>query len=261
MSIKVVWILNLNNESFYDGWKYTKVESAIKKSQEMIHDGADIIEVWGFSTKPWSFVPPIEEELKRIIPTLESLNTLWFPISVETSRHEIVREVLKYENVIMINDTSGLKDKKIIELLSKNPEISYVLMHNPTEYHLSNNLDPHYENIVSEVYDFLENTAHYIKTQWCNNIIIDPWFFFHKWVKENIALIKNLHEFHKIWYPIFVAISRKSCILEIDKCASNMALIETCIMNFECMKKWASYLRVHDIKEAKHIIKLLNLYN
>lgn len=261
MRPQIVGILNLNHESFFDGGKYTVMTDALLRCKEMISQWVDIIEIGGFSTKPWSIVPPIDEELRRIIPTLEKINELWFPISVETSRKEIVQRVIEYGNVVMINDTSWLRDVEIPKVLSHTQWISYVLMHNPTDYHLINNLDPHYEDIIKEVYDFLEEKINYMKNIGFNDIIIDPWFFFHKWVQENISLIQNLDVFHKLWLPIFVAISRKSCILKIEDCSSNLALIETCIMNFKCIEKWAQYIRVHDIEEAKHVIKIANLYN
>lgn len=261
--ILIVGILNLNKDSFYDGGKYIIPEIAFQHAKNMIIDGANIIEIWGFSTKPWSVVPSVEEELSRIIPTLELINSLNFPISVETSRHEIVAKVLNYKNVILINDTSWLKDIKIISTIKKlSPKVGYVLMHNPVNYKDINNLDPLYnKNITEIINDFFIQKINIIRKFWYNNIIIDPGFYFHKSVNDNLSLIKNLSLLKKFDLPIFIALSRKSCILEINKSSNNLALIETCIMNFECMKHWATYIRVHDISEAVYIRKLFQIYD
>lgn len=257
---KIVGILNLNNDSFYDGGKYVELEKAISRSQEMMDQWANIIEVWGFSTKPWSIIPSIEEELRRIIPTIAELNRLKIPICVETSRAGVLREVKKYENVSYINDTSGLFDIDMISEL-KWTELQYILMHMKKDYKSMNNIDPIYMDIIEDVTCFLNLKIKFLKEAGIKNIIIDPGFFFHKGPKENIGIIKNFSKIKNIGYPIYIGLSRKSNLLKHQEGNTDKALIESYIMMFECLKYGVDFIRVHDILEAVHLLKLHNLYS
>ena len=257
---KIVWILNLNHDSFYDGGKYTELEKAISRAKEMILQWVDIIEVWWFSTKPWSVIPPIQEELDRIIPTIEELNKLGIPICVETSRSAIVKKIKKYNNISYINDTSWLSDINMLSEL-KWTELNYMLMHMEQDYKSMNNIDPLYEDVVSDVIHFLEKKIELLEENGIKNIIIDPGFFFHKGPKENIGLIKNFSEINKLWYPIYIWLSRKSNLLKNNLGNTNKALIESYIMMFECLKYGVDFIRVHDIPEAVHLLKFYDVYS
>lgn len=258
---KIIWILNLNNDSFFDWWKYCSTDKAFERAKEMINEWADIIELWWFSTKPWSIMPPIHEELERIIPSLKKINSLNIPLSIETCRSEVVQEVIKYDNVRYINDTSGLSDKKIIDIIQP-LDIQYILLHMPITYEKSNTINPKYnQDIMSELKCFFEEKLSLLKEMKMKKIIIDPWFFYHKGYVENTTIIKRLNELNMFWFPLFIWLSRKSLILPPSYAKTNMVLIESYILTFECLKSDISYIRVHDIPEMKHILKLHKLYN
>lgn len=257
---KIVWILNLNNDSFFDWWKYCSVEKAFRRVEEMVAQWADVIELWGFSTKPGSKVPSIDEELNRIIPPLKQISQLNVALSIETCRADIVKEVIKYKNVKYINDTSGLSDPWIIDII--NPlGIKYILLHMPTTYEKSNNINPKYTQwIMDELFSFFEDKISYLNEKKFGNIIIDPWFFYHKWTPQNLEIIKKLEELKSLWLPLFIWLSRKSLILPPSASKTNSSLIESYILTFECLKAGVEYVRVHDIKEMKHILKVFELY-
>lgn len=257
---KIIWILNLNHDSFVDWWKYCSVDKAYKRAKEMIWEWAHIIELWWFSTKPWSTMPTVDEELKRILPTLKKINTLDIPLSIETCRSEIVKEVVLYKNVKYINDTSWLSDTQIIDIIQP-LGIHYILLHMPTTYEKSNTINPEYEkDITSELLSFFKNKIDILEKKNMTKVIIDPWFFYHKWVMENLDIIKNLKQLHIFSFPLFIGLSRKSVILPPSLWKTNCALIESSILTFECLKSGVDYIRVHDIKEIHHVLQLYNIY-
>lgn len=253
---KIMWILNITPDSFYDGGKFNILENAKQRIEEMISEWVDIIDVWWFSSRPWSIMPSVEEELSRIIPVLDILDTYNIPFSVDTCRSEVVRELLKYKNLLYINDISWLKDEKILDLIS-GTNIWYILMHiqwNP----LDMQVNPAYDDVVWEIYSFFEEKIKIIKEKWISNIILDPWFGFWKTMEQNYELLRNMNKFKSLWYDLLVWLSRKSMIWKLLNNSPDEILSETVALNLFALEKWADILRVHDIKEHKNIVKIFN---
>lgn len=254
---KIMWILNITPDSFYDWGNFLDVQKVKLQIEKMIFECADIIDVWWFSSRPWSVMPTVEEELSRIIPILDLLDEYNISFSVDTCRSEVVKELLNYKNLVYINDISWLKDEKILDLISWT-KIWYILMHikwNPND--MQN--DPVYIDIVWEIYSFFEEKLEIIKNKWITNIVLDPWFWFWKTIEHNYEILNNLSQFKKLWYELLVWLSRKSMIWKPLKSSPDKVLPETLALNLLALEKWWNILRVHDVKENKNIVKIFNL--
>lgn len=256
---KIMWILNITPDSFYDWGKYFKLESAKKQINKMINEWVDIIDVWAFSSRPGSIMPSISEELTRLLPVLDYLDNLNITYSVDSCRSEIIQKLIKYNNLKYINDISWLSDEKILDIISKT-NIWYILMHIKwTPENMQNNLE--YDNIILEMLEFFEEKIKILKKKWIKNIIIDPWFWFWKSLNDNYKILKNLDKFKKFWYPILVWLSRKSMIYKLLETNPKNVLTETVALNLFALNKWANIIRVHDIQEHKNIIKIFQKLN
>jgi len=254
MKQRIMWILNVTPDSFYDGWKYLFQDQLQHRIESMIEDGIDIIDVWGFSSKPGSKIPSEQEELERILPALEILEKYDIPVSVDTCRSQVVKEILHYKNIRYINDISGLTDTNILPLI-RDTGIWYILMHTQGKpENMQNN--PQYKNIVTEIYEFFEKKISILQWAWINNIVIDPGFWFGKTLDHNYEILRNLDTFTSLGFPLLVWLSRKSMISKLLNTVSEDTLIETVSLNMFALVNWANILRVHDVKEHVRMRKL-----
>lgn len=254
MGTKIMWILNITPDSFFDWWKFNHFENAKNQIDEMLKSNVDIIDVWGFSSRPNSKMPTIKEELDRIIPILDYLDNFDIKISVDTCRSEVVEKILKYKNIKYINDISWLQDEKIIQLI-KWKDIWYILMHTKgTPENMQNN--PSYKNVLKEISDFFKEKIKKLEKDWIKDIILDPWFGFWKTIEHNYEILKKFDKFKKFWYPLLAWLSRKSMIYKVLDLSPNDVLDETIALNFFAITKWADIIRVHDFKEHIWITKI-----
>jgi len=253
-TVKIMWILNITPDSFFDGWNFNSFDNAKNQIEKMIEEWVDIIDIGWFSSRPGFVLPTVEEELKRIIPILDLLEKYNIDFSVDTCRSEVVGKIIKYKNLIYINDISWLADENILNII-ENTNIWYILMHTNT---ISN---PQYLDVVKEVWDFFEEKLKIINKYKIKNIILDVWFWFWKNIKHNYDLLKNLNYFQKFNLEILVWLSRKSMMYKFLDSNPQDVLEETVALNLLALNNWADILRVHDIKKNKNIIKIFNLMN
>lgn len=250
-------ILNVTPDSFSDGGKYFNPDIALTHALEMIQYGADIIDIGGESSRPGSEPVTAEEEIKRIIPVIEKI-LIEKPdaiISVDTYKSRVAEEALK-TGAKLINDISGFTfDPDIADVCAKF-HASAILMHikgTPKTMQLN----PLYDEVVSEIYDFLKRQTDFAKSKGIKDIIIDPGIGFGKSVKDNFTILKRLKDFNSLGYPILIGVSRKSLIgktlnLEIENRDLPSAVLEA-ISLFNS----ARIIRTHNVKNGKQIIKLL----
>ena len=253
---KVMGILNLTPDSFYDGGKYKSIKLATKRCHEMLSQGADIIDIGAVSSRPGSNIISEEEEFDRLIPVLRTLvkefNSAIF--SVDTYRSQIAKASID-EGASIINDiTAGKFDSKMLPLVGKNNTV-YVAMHMQGYPHKMQK-NPTYKDISSELLSFFSDKIKSCQLNKVHNVIIDPGFGFGKEIDQNFEILKNLEIFQKLSVPILVGISRKSMIYKSLKIQSEEALNGTSVLNTVALLKKANILRVHDIKEAKESIEL-----
>ena len=252
----VMGILNLTPDSFYDGGKNSSVELSIKNVKKMLLDGADIIDVGAYSSRPGADHISEQEELDRLIPLLGEIHSK-FPevkLSVDTFRSKVAREAIN-SGAVLINDISGgdLDSdmwKTVAEL-----HVPYVLMHmqgNPQNMQNS----PKYMNVLDDVILALSSKVNKMTKIGVHDIIIDPGFGFGKTLEQNYKLLAHLKEFEILGHPLLVGFSRKSMIYKLLDTDAQNALNGTTATHMLALERGAKFLRVHDVKEAKEAVKI-----
>ncbi len=265
-------VLNITPDSFYDGGKFNKINTALKQVEKLINDGADFIDIGAESSRPHAKKISIQEEQDRLLPILEKINENFdIKISVDTYNPETMEQSLKL-GCNLINDISGLANLKSYEIIKKyNAKICIMHMQgNPRNMQK----DPKYKNIVAEIYKFFED-----KINTCidygidkNNIILDPGFGFGKNLEHNIEILKNLKEFKNLNLPILVGLSRKSMIEHaLGPVTPDKRIGASLALAIAAMKNGANIIRCHDVFETRQalaawlrfngIIGDLSLYN
>lgn len=256
----VMAIVNLTPDSFYDGGKYGEVEDVLRDVEEKILQGADIIDVGAYSTRPNAAELNEEEEwarLKNALPMLRKKFPKVF-ISVDTHRAEVMKRSAD-EGADILNDISGGNfDKDVFNVVAK-LNLPYVLMHiqgNPKTMQQN----PVYQNVVSEVRDELQAKTTVLKNLGFEKIILDPGFGFGKTVEQNYQLLKHLHVLTDTGFPVLSGVSRKSMINKVIHTNPVTSLNGTTVLNTIALLNGAKILRVHDVTEAKQAIELVEFY-
>ena len=255
-SPKVMGILNITPDSFYDGGKFKDDQKIKNHINKMINDGMDILDIGGYSSRPGASEVSISEELERVIPTLIFIkkNFKNLIISIDTFRSEVAKASL-IEGADIINDISaGVFDSKMMDVISKF-NCPYILMHmkgNPRNMQNS----PKYKHTAVEIIQFLAERIKVARKKNIVDIIVDPGFGFGKTVKHNFEILNNLENFKALDAPLLTGFSRKSMIFKTLKTTSDEALNGTSSLNTIALMKGANILRVHDVKEAKECIIL-----
>lgn len=246
----IMGILNVTPDSFSDGGQYVLKESALKRAEEMVKEGADIIDIGGESTRPYSEPVPAEEELRRVIPVIQSVKKkLPVKISVDTYKEKVAREAIE-AGADMINDISGFTYEEKLASLAAEKNVPAVLMHIKGKPHNMQD-SPHYEDVMSEIALFLRNSSKRAAAAGVENdrIIIDPGIGFGKTVEHNLQILKSLKTLKSLGFPILIGLSRKSFIGHIlqtetsERLEGGLAAAAIAVLN------GASILRVHDVKE------------
>ena len=253
---KVMGILNVTPDSFYDGGVHSEINNIENHVKKMVEDGMDILDIGGYSSKPGAKDISVDEEMSRVIPTLKHIKKI-FPdlvISIDTFRSEVATTSL-HEGADMINDISGgTLDENMMSVIAKN-NCPYILMHmqgNPQS--MQNN--PRYENATLEIIQYLAQRIKIAHDNKIVDLIVDPGFGFGKTLKHNFEILNNLEKFNVLDVPILAGFSRKSMIYKTLKTSSDKALNGTSSLNTIALTKGAKILRVHDVKEAKECIIL-----
>jgi len=257
-SAYVMGILNITPDSFSDGGKYLNPDIAAEHGIEMIDKGADIIDIGGESTRPGAESIPADEESKRILPVIQKI-LLERPtaiISVDTTKNIVASKALQHGAVI-INDISGFaNDIKLVEI-TKKFNASLAIMHmlgNPKNMQQN----PEYENVVEEIYDFLEAQAEIAANSGINNIFIDPGIGFGKTVDHNLEIIQRLGDFKSLGYPILIGLSRKSFLGNILDLDVENRDVPTTIVETLSVKNGARIIRTHNVEYGVQVCKLLS---
>ena len=255
----VMGVLNLTEDSFFDGGKYISRIQIQNRVKEIYLEGAKIIDIGACSSKPGS--KPIEEN-KEIDKLLEAIKIIKetspnLIISVDTFRANVARECI-YHGAHIINDISaGELDSKMLETIVE-LNVPYVMMHMQGKP-LDMQENPQYENIIDEIIKFFEKKILLLNEKGFKKIIIDPGLGFGKNIQHNYQIVNNIEEFHTLGYPLLIGASRKSMIYNLLDISALEALNGTTIINTIALLKKTSILRVHDIKEAVECIKLTEM--
>jgi len=255
---RIMGILNITPDSFYQGSRLTDPGAIREKVLEMITEGADLVDVGAYSSRPGSEGVSTAEEMKRLEMALDTIRQARpdVLISVDTFRTEIARRVVNDFNVDMINDISGGDmDQDMFETMA-GLQVPYVMMHMKGE---PSNMQEHaiYEDVVKEIiYDFSAKIRR-LNRLGVNDIIIDPGFGFAKTIDHNYQILRQLEAFHIFRQPLMVGLSRKSMIYRVLGTGPEEALNGSSVLHAIALMKGANILRVHDVKEARETIKLV----
>lgn len=251
----IMGILNVTPDSFSDSGKYFSVEAAVERSKQLVSEGADILDIGGESTRPGSNPVPADEELQRVIPVIKALSRqICIPLSIDTYKPRVAEQAL-LAGAAMVNDITGLHSGEMIAIIAKH-KVPVVIMHmQGTPQQMQAN--PHYKNVVKEVYEFLKQQMNLATKHGINQIIVDPGIGFGKTLEHNLELLKHLKVFTGLRRPLLVGTSRKSFIGKITNADIDQRLEGTLASNIWVLLNGANILRVHDVKEHKRALDVL----
>jgi len=257
-SPKVMGIINITPDSFYDGGSYLNDKDILDKVGKMLESGADIIDLGGYSTRPGAKNISIEQEEKRTIPIVKLILKTFKStiISIDTFRSEVAKKALD-NGALIVNDVSGGDlDSNMYKTVGKF-NVPYIMMHmKGSPKYMQNN--PKYKNVTVEVIKNLSQKIRKAESFNIKDIVIDPGFGFGKTTSHNFKLLNDLSLFKNLNRPVMVGISRKSMIYKTLNFKPENALNGTTSLNTIALLNGANILRVHDVKEAKEVIKLYN---
>ena len=255
---KVMGILNITPDSFFDGGKYKNESDFLLQTEKMLLEGATFIDVGAYSSRPGAKHISEEEELQRIVPVINLLvkNFPEIIISVDTFRSKIAEETIN-AGAAIVNDISGGKmDDNMFETVAK-LQVPYILMHMlGTPQNMQKN--PIYTNVTQEIITFFAAQIQKLHQLKLNDIIIDVGFGFGKTTTHNFEILKNLELFKSLDTPILAGVSRKSMLYKTLDISAKEALNATTSANTIALLNGANMLRVHDVKEAIEAVKIVN---
>ncbi len=254
---KVMGIVNVTPDSFFDGGKLTNSDEIVGQVEKMLHDGATFIDLGGYSSKPGAEFVSEAEELNRVLPIVKLLVEK-FPnilISIDTFRSEVAKQAVENGAAIINDISAGLLDEKMLETVAK-LQVPYIMMHMKGTPKSMQSL-ANYDDLLKEMNFYFSERVAKARSFGLNDIVIDPGFGFAKTIEHNYELLQNLEllQFHDL--PILAGISRKSMIYKTLDTLPENALNGTTFLHAFCLQKGANILRVHDVKEAVECVKLM----
>lgn len=258
---KIMGIINITPDSFYDGGNTTVLRDVMAQAEKMIQHGATLLDIGGYSSRPGAKNVLENEELERVIPVIKAL-TREFPnthLSVDTFRSTVAEKAV-LAGATMVNDISGgLLDTNMLQTVAK-LNVPYILMHMKGTPKTMGSL-AQYENVTKEVLYYFSERIALARKAGINDIIADPGFGFAKTRTHNFEILKHLNLFKALDVPLLVGISRKSLIYKTLDTSPEGALNGTTVLNTVALQNGANLLRVHDVKEAKECVTLLQSVN
>lgn len=257
----VMGIVNVTPDSFYDGGKNNSVENAVNQAEKHLNEGATILDVGGYSSRPGADNVSEQEELERVIPVIKAI-IQEYPesiISIDTFRSKVASKAIE-SGASIINDISaGDMDNNMFNTVA-DLNVPYIMMHmQGTPETMQNN--PTYKNIIQEITNYFSEKINALRKKGVNDIIIDPGFGFGKTLEHNYKTLDNLNHFQLLGVPVLAGLSRKSMIYKLLNTNAKGALNGTIAANTIALHNGANILRVHDVKEAVECVKInLNIY-
>jgi dihydropteroate synthase len=258
---KVMGILNVTPNSFYDGGKYNNESELLSQVEKMLIDGATFIDIGAYSSKPNAAFVSEEEELARIIPVVQLILKHFSQavISIDTFRSEVAKVCIE-NGAALINDISaGNLDDAMFKVIAKY-NVPYIMMHMRGTPQTMQSMT-HYDDIVKEILFYFSEKVNKARGLGINDLIIDPGFGFAKTIDQNYEVLQKVALFKILELPLLVGISRKSMIHKVLDTNAKEALNGTTVLNTIALSKGANILRVHDVKEAVECIQLWNKMN
>jgi dihydropteroate synthase len=258
---RVMGILNVTPDSFFSSSRYMSEDGILRRVEEIIDDGADILDVGACSTRPGIELVSEEEELLRLRMALHLIRKRWpgIIISVDTFRSNVARIVVREFGADMINDISGGDmDEGMFKAIS-DLKVPYILMHMKGTP-VTMQINPEYDDLLRDICMYFSERVHKLRSLGVNDIILDPGYGFGKTIEHNFELLRRLSEFDIFELPVLVGISRKSMIYKLLNITPEQSLNGTTVLNTLALQNGANILRVHDVKEARECVQLVQTY-
>lgn len=255
---KVMGILNITPDSFYDGGQFKDSKSILVQTEKLISEGATFVDVGAYSSRPGADFVSENEELHRTIPVVE-LILKHFPktlISIDSFRANVIRECVNAGAVISNDISAGHLDDQMMKTIGE-LGIPYIMMHMRGTPQTMQNLT-HYDHLITEIFSYFSEQVQLAKQHNIMDVVIDPGFGFAKTLSQNYELLGKLEFFQNLNCPILCGVSRKSMIYKTLNCLPKEALNGTTALNMVALMNGTNILRVHDVKEALECVKLFN---
>ncbi|MEE1414931.1 MAG: dihydropteroate synthase [Prevotellamassilia sp.] len=257
---QIMGILNVTPDSFFSESRTPDEEHIAQRVKQMMNDGADMIDIGGYSSRPGANDVSTEEEMNRLRRGLRIIRKLYpnVPVSVDTFRADVARMCIEEEGADIINDISGgMMDRQMFRTVAQ-LHVPYIMMHmqgTPDSMQLA----PHYDNLRQEVMLYFAERIDRLCQMGVKDIIVDPGFGFGKTMEHNYELMAHLEDFHVFGLPLLVGISRKSMIYKLLGGTPQTSLNGTTVLNTIALTKGTHILRVHDVKEAVEAKRIVGM--
>jgi len=255
-SPKVMGILNVTPDSFFDGGRFISEKLVLQRVEKMLEEGATFIDVGGYSSKPDATFVTSQEEKARVLPIITAI-VQHFPeaiVSIDTFRSDVAQLCLD-QGAALVNDiAAGMLDPLMLKIVA-NYKVPYIMMHMKGTPQNMTTLTT-YEDVTKEVLHYFSERVAVARSLGISDIIVDPGFGFAKTIDHNYELLRHLDYFSMLDLPILAGVSRKSMIYKTLGVSPDEALNGTTVLHTIALQKGAAILRVHDVKEAVEVIKL-----
>jgi dihydropteroate synthase len=256
-SPKVMGIVNVTPDSFSDGGQFSSTKKAIGHAEDLVAQGAHILDIGGESTRPGAIPVSLDEELNRVIPVIEGLVGIGVPLSIDTYKPEVMRAAIQ-AGVDIVNDVRALQEPQALEIVSPS-KVGVCLMHmqgRPQNMQQA----PQYQDVLQEVYDFLKDR--FLAAEQAgiskSRITLDPGFGFGKRTAHNLALLEGLARLKKLGAPLLIGLSRKSVLGQVANADVNERLYAGLAASVIAVMKGANIVRVHDVKATIDALKVVS---
>ena len=255
---QVMAIVNVTDDSFYEGSRTQSDDAIVERVREVVEQGATIVDVGGYSSRPGAKDISAEEEWQRVERGLQAVGSVSrdVAVSVDTFRAEVAELAIKEFGDVIINDISaGELSPRMIDVVAE-AGVSYVAMHMRGTPQTMQQNTSYSEGVVAEVCRYFEHRVEYLLGRGVKDIILDPGFGFAKSAEQNFELLAHLSQLCALGYPVLAGLSRKSMIYNTLGVTAAEALAGTVALNWEALRQGATILRVHDVREAADVVQL-----
>lgn len=251
-------IVNVTDDSFYEGCRTQSDDAIVERVREVVEQGATIVDVGGYSSRPGAKDISVEEEWQRVQRGLQAVRSVSrdVAVSVDTFRAEVAERAIKEFGDVIINDISaGELSPRMIDVVAE-AGVPYVAMHMRGTPQTMQQNTSYSEGVVAEVCRYFEHRVEYLLGRGVKDIILDPGFGFAKSAEQNFELLAHLSQLCALGYPVLAGLSRKSMIYNTLGVTAAEALAGTVALNWEALRQGATILRVHDVREAVDVVQL-----
>lgn len=253
---RVMGIVNVTPDSFSDGGKFNTTEKAIAHAIQLVEEGADILDIGGESTRPGATPVPLDEELKRVIPVIEGLRDVGVPLSIDTYKPQVMQAAIT-AGADIVNDVCALREPQALEIVATS-QAGVCLMHMQGRPQTMQ-ADPQYDDVVSEVRDFLKDRLDAAVQAGIDRsrIVLDPGFGFGKRTAHNLTLLNHLNDIQILGLPLLIGLSRKSVLGQVVGSSVDERIHASIAASVVSVMKGANIVRVHDVKPTIDALKIV----